>query len=432
MQTTVTLNERSFLRRESLSQGLATVIYYCSYRVFLDALYVYLVSPIYGYRGFYLVADPAKLSLSYLITLILVLAIPKSDIKVSYKVLQFHLILMIIPVTVVYGLSDMSTKLMLMVTMCFLLQIYLIRVLPLLRLRRMPFLRRLLHACFAINTVLAFGYLLLTQDLNLSAIFLKNIYDIRAETNLNVMAAYFVTWQYRIINPILFVSSYFRRQYGKCAFVAGSQVLIYLFYPHKGILFSIGLISLVFYARQKRIRFDRLFMAVLSILGIIAMILSSIGRNVVFALFTRLLFEPARIKFQHYEFFSKNTKLYFSEGLVGRLLGIVSPYSLGSGYLVSSGVENANTGYLIYAYDNAGFIGMLCMSVLFVTLLLIIDSSMRNQDKNIIFALVVYPMFILNDGDILTLMLTGGMFWMISFLMSYREESLDRKLLNTS
>jgi hypothetical protein len=50
---------------------------------------------------------------------------------------------------------------------------------------------------------------------------------------------------------------------------------------------------------------------------------------------TRLLFVPALIKFQHFEVFKNYlNKLYYSEGLIGKIFGINYPYSKASGFVV--------------------------------------------------------------------------------------------------
>lgn len=362
--------------------------------------------------------------------------IPKTSDKVSYMILQLHFFIMIIPLTSIYAMANLSIEFMMMIVICFGLQIYLIRILPLIKIKKIKNARIIITSILSFLTLLTYFYLLRTQNINIVAFDITSIYEIRSEQKISIgVMAYLITWQYRIINPVLLVISYLKRNYELSFIAIGLQVLLYLMYPHKEVFLSIGLVLMTLFIAKKHYRFDSFFIYFLSLCSIAFAGIYELFKNVLpFAVLpVRLLYVPALIKFQHYEFFLSNRKLYYSEGIIGKILGLNYPYSVSSGFVVSGGGGNANTGYLAYAYDNAGFLGMIFMSLVFVFLLSLIDSLVKNENKNIVLALIVYPMVMLNDNDLLTSLLTGGVFLLIIILfvfnnISYTHNSKEKGL----
>lgn len=135
----------------------------------------------------------------------------------------------------------------------------------------------------------------------------------------------------------------------------------------------------------------------------------------------RLLFDPALIDFMFYEQFSTNLpKLLYSESHLGQLFGIEYPYDKPSGWVVNNiyfpAIEaEANTGYLSYSYANAGFLGMLLVSILLVLILKLLDKETEN--KVFAFAFCAYSFSILVNGGLLTTLLTGGILLIIIVLL---------------
>ncbi|MGB9796066.1 hypothetical protein [Fervidobacterium gondwanense] len=405
---------------------------YFLYRVILDTTYIMWIHPIYGYGGFPLRIDNYKILISYIVLFILIMIIPKTSNKVSYMILQLHFLITVVPFMSVYAFGGYSTTFFLMLVICFILEIVALRILSsrnfCLKTMKVVIPKQLPLLAFVIYSTVVYFYLYKTQGIHFKAIDLRQIYDIRSEISISIdIMKYLITWQFRIINPYLFVISLVRKNYKLLLTVSILQVLMYFMYPHKEIFLSVALLLFSVYIARKRMRFDLSLLALLSSLTFLnALIYKGTGNLIPFALVpTRLLFVPAENKFLHYEFFKYHEKLYYSEGLIGKVLGLRYPYDVPSGYLVG-GTSNANVGYLAYAYDNAGFVGMILISLLFVILLLGIDLISEKKDKRLIFSLLVYPMIILNDGDLLTLLLTGGLFLLILMLLFSKKFVVDK------
>jgi hypothetical protein len=396
---------------------------YIFFRIVIDVVYINWVSPTYGYMGLILEANIMKILISYIILLVFLWFIPKSENKISHIILQLHLIIMIIPLTSIYGLADQPTMFMLMILVSFLLQILLIRYLPYLKVKKIKNAKLFNLAILFSLTFMTYIYMIRTQSINLSAFDISTIYEIRSTRDILPVFSYLITWQFRVINPLIIVLSYVKRKYTLLILGIGLQILMYLMYPNKEIFLSIILILFCLFIMKKKYRFDTTFIRVLSIGMIISVMIFELFKNInFFFISVRLINLPAIIKFWHYEHFLVHDKIYYSEGMIGKILGLDYPYSLPSGYLIKDGfLGQANTGYLAYAYDNAGFIGMIAMSVLFVLILKLLDSIAINENNKIILTLFVYPMITLNDGDLLTLILTGGLFLLIFVLFLFKN-----------
>ena len=155
-----------------------------------------------------------------------------------------------------------------------------------------------------------------------------------------------------------------------------------------------------------------------------------------FAIFPiRLLTIPAVISNNHYDFFSQNQKLYFAENIIGRLLGIESPYEISSTFLVSRGGANANTGLFGDAYDNGGFLMMLFYSIIFVVILRYIERIYNrykgdNRALPVFVGVLTYSMIYLNDGSLTALLITGGLIINIFVLMQFGKWDREWKQLD--
>lgn len=415
------------------------LLYYAAYKILLDILYIYCVSPTYSYMGLTLDINFVKIIASNFFLLLISLFISKSNQKVSHMIIQLHFIIMIIPILSLYPLANLSTRFMLMIIICFLLQIALIKLLPQVKIKKIKHGKYILYPLIGILSLVTFTYLLITQPINIKALSFSDIYSIRAEQSINHnIMKYLIVWQYRIINPFIIVICYLKKRYVRMVAIIFLQLILYLMYPHKEVVLAIGLLLIVLFALERKFNFNKIFILVFSLLNLLgAALYSLIDYLMLFAIFpVRMLNLPAKIKFEHYDFFSVNDKLFYSEGMIGKLLGLDYPYSVASGVLINPRGGNSNTGYIAYAYDNSGFIGMILMSIVFVIVIKIIDSISVGENKGIIFSLFVYPMIILNDGDLLTMLLTGGVLLLIFIIFLYknidgREEKVDEKENNS-
>lgn len=406
---------------------ISTIFIYIIFKFILDLTYIYWVNPVFGYAGFELNYNLNSIIFSYILLMILVFSIPKSDRKVSSMILNLHLAIIYIPMLVIYGLGGGSFKFTILICVSFLIQTLLINILPSVKFKRFSpkiFGFNIIYIIVLLLTCITYGYLLSTQSLNINSINFNNIYSIRENLKLGTgIITYLISWQYRIVNPLIIIYAFIKDN--KILSILGIvlQVLIYLILPQKEIMLSLGLIFLTLFFSKARISFTTYFISFVNLINFISIyLLSRFDIRMPFALITRLLFEPAKIKYQYFDYFSVFDKLYFSEGLIGKIFNLRYRYSEPIGFIIFNyfepiGRSNSNTGYIAYAYANLGFLGMIIMSLLFVITLKLFDSLSISRNNCLVFSALIYPMLILNDGDLLTLMLTGGLFLLIFILM---------------
>jgi len=412
------------IRRSSIIAATSFVLL----RVVLDFVYIQFVSPIWAYADWSLLNTSIsvdKVIISYFALLIILVLMPRDYDRPSKLVLMIHLAVMIIPLMTVYALADLPTSFFLMSIAAFMLQIMLIKRLPRIKLPHIDGIERLCLVVFGFLTLSTYAYLFLTQRINLGVLDFAAgiIHEIRADRIVHPLMQYLITWQFRIVNPVYMVLSYRKKYYILFIFVVAMQILLYLFFPNREVIFSLALIGAALYSWHKGIRVAivmPLWLSFVSLLsGVMLMATGSLVPLLVFVV--RFLFLPARIKFRHYGFFSVHEKLYYSEGLIGRIFGLSSPHPLPSGFMVSGTHSQANTGYIAYAYSNSGFIGMILMSLILVGLLMLIDSLTHNMRPGIVLAMLIYPMVIINDIDLLTSLLNGGLFLLLLYLSGYNR-----------
>lgn len=139
-------------------------------------------------------------------------------------------------------------------------------------------------------------------------------------------------------------------------------------------------------------------------------------------------------------FFSTNPKLHFAENIIGRILGIKSPYSKLAMYLIS-GVYGKTasycTGYLGDSYDNGGFAIMIVYSIILALIFRLIDKiykevSNETRDQQAMFVgILTYSMIYLNDGTLTALLATGGLVLVLFLFIIYENKIYCERKIDT-
>lgn len=396
------------------------------YKMVLDLTYSFIISPIYNYSYLIVNFNILKYIFSWIILFIIAYITPKDKLKVSSLVLELHSVITIIPMLTMYAFTNQSTSFLLMVIICFTIEIVFIKnIKKFIKIPKITNSTFVLYTLIYLCTVITYVSLIKANGFHFEVINFSNVYAVRENIVLPYhFMGYLVTWQMRVINPYMIVSSFFKNKKVSFALFISLQVILYFVMANKEIILSIililGVIIVVKNYSFIKCAFVALFLAIIGSVSLVSLTIMPI------AIITRFLIEPAIIKFQHFEVFSKyENKLFFSEGLIGKVLRIKYPYEIPSGVLVhgyfDKGVSNSNTGYLASAYDNMGFLGMIIMSFVFILILYIFDSLSSRLNKNYVFALIIYQMITLNDGDLLTILLSGGLFLCIIILFLDQE-----------
>lgn len=402
------------------------VINFVIFKIFNEIIYSGIVSRIFEYSGLIYEPNFYKCVLSYLIFFALLIVIPKNFSKTSSYLINIIFIFTITPLLSFYWQSDSSTIYIVFCTLSFALTCLLLKLnikvkrkRSLLKLISIEYTLIFIIVIFLVAFSLAYGF----PDFR--ALNFQNVYSVRGERTYTTAWGYLINWIPSAFIPSLMCISMYKNKRILTFLTIMIQVYMYLFTANKTVLFSVALILISFYIIRKNKNFSISWIWILMISQAIAAIVYwSFGTiDLISIVPVRLSNIPAQISFDHYNFFSLNQKLYFSETIIGRLLGIESPYPVFSTYLVSrSKIANANTGYLGDAYDNGGFILMIIYSMIVGFVLRFVDRISIPKLLPVFVSVLTYSMIILNDAPLLTTLLTGGLTLNILILYIFRTQ----------
>lgn len=405
------------------------------YRVFLDISYFTIITPNYSYyMDLTLNIDYLKLAESYAILIALFAFTPRDEDKLVNMFLIIQLLLMIVPMLSLYGLSSRSRVFMYAVSVCHVLQCLIGKKN---RLRKKEIIYQHYKLIFwgiiigiSIFTMSFIIYKYGVPDLR--ALDFEKVYDVREEHQLVFPITYFMPWLAGVIMPLLFIWAIENKRY---ILIAGStfcEVILYLIFANKSHLFAFFMIIVVYFAKKTN-KFVKAMYIAFPLIVFFSSIVYYVDNNllVVPSLFIRrVLFLPAVLKFKYYDFFSGKNKLFFADGIIGKILGIKSLYPKEAPILIAEYVgqpqSSCNTGYLGDAYANLGIIGMILFSIILIWIFKYMDRVTSRLDLALVCGISIYSIYALNDGALLTRLLTGG-FIVLIFLLNLLNMDRSKK-----
>lgn len=406
------------------------------YKITLEIVYYLYVSPNYSYSGLTWNPNSYKLVFSYLTFIFLLFITPKDQKRPSNQLIQLFFLTTIVPLLSIYWQRGEEWNYIFLVSTCYFILSMLLRYFRPIGKKDVNKSKKMLNIAdiiFGISIIILVVYTIGYGTIDKRAFDFEQIYQLRAETQYIGIWGYLVNWLGKLLLPFCIVV--YMNNKNKLMFIISCllQIYFYLCTGHKTILFSVFLIIGSYYLlKQNRWKtgISKLY-TIFILIDSIYYILT--GNLIALAMIPiRLLNIPAMISFDHYNFFSVNPKLCFSEGIIGKIFKIDSPYQINSMLLVSRTGANANTGYLANAYDNGGFFIMLIFTIVFAIILLYVDFiSVNSKERYKYTALMVYPVIILNDTSLLTTLLTSGMGIIIILLYILRREERTYERQNT-
>lgn len=413
------------------------------YRVILDLTFGCLASNYYAQTQFateYYISEPNvyKIFISYVLMNICYIFVPFKLKKLSSYVVQMLFLLVFIPLFSVYGIMDLSTEFMIYIFVSLLFLIFALKVIKEFKFPIIKLNKNIIKVFLYLIVIYSMVKMYQLRGIHFEALDLGQIYKFRENMEYSSsLVGYTWTWSYTIFIPFLMYIAYIENRKIELIGTFIIQILMYFITPYKTILFGPILIFLVSflmktYTNEKYsfvYKFCNFLIFVL-LLGVFLYVLFGEG-EIMFLSSHRILDGPAYLKFKHFNVFSELPKLFYSEGIVGKIFGIPYPYNQPSGFLVaaSTGVySNENAGYLATAYDNLGFIGMLVMNGLLAVVLKFFDSLTNENNYYIIMSLSLYQFYILNDGDLLTC-LNGGIIplFILIYIFNLSTDKTNKK-----
>lgn len=432
-------NQFSIHHEKALFWGLAVL-----YKFSLDIAYVWCAAPLEALVRSY---DPnfVKYMISFVLYLVLFAALPKREQDSIAFVLHLQFAFTVAPMLTLYGLANGSSRYILMVSFCVLLEAYLI-FRPLKTTETVRIIGVQNYVTVALGVLALFTAvvpILYNGFAGTKAFNLSYIYEMRANAAYPTGYWYLLCWMTKAILPFGFLCFLHLKKYRWAVLLAAVQVLLYMEIGHKFVLFILLPVTIIYYFAQTKHLTKLMYFGLATLLLVTtfayrldrfqysssAPLFDRVGIIAGALVAVRMLFIPAGIKFSYYECFSTRPKLFFSDGQIGNMLGLTYPYKLSSGYIVNAfstgselGASEANTGYLGEAYAQMGFAGMLLMSILFALIFRSLRSYDRKESFALLTALLSVYIIILNDGALFTILFTGGMLVTYFMIFIYYEQ----------
>ena len=403
------------------------------YKFALDAMYIWAASPQYARGGLVYAPSFVRYIIATVMYLIMFAVLPKNEHDTVAFLLHLQFVFTVAPLLSFYALSGGSSRYMLMVFICILLQTWLVQRGDGSR-KRVSISGIQSYVTVALGVLAIFTFLipiLYNGFEGLKSFDLKYIYTMRANATYPPGFEYLLNWMTKCILPFALLCFLQRKKYLFALATIVLEVCFYMETGYKIFLFIFVPILFIYVLSKSGHLLKLLYIGffILCIGIVVGYQLDKAANGISLGVLlnslvgVRAIFVPANIKFDYYGCFSQYPKLFFSDGLIGKMLSSSYLYKGSAGQVVNAfagfdfGSANANTGYLGDAYAQMGFLGMLLMSSLLALILRGLRAYESRQNFAVLTALFSVFFIILNDGALFTTLFTGGM--LLAFLLIF-------------
>ncbi len=365
--------------------------------------------------------------------IVLFLNIRHEERTVSSFLLNFHLIIGIIPIAVIYSLCNGSTAYFTVLCIAYLVAELLVKVkwkkegFSSFYIER--FTQFVLFGCMLVVLGIL-GYTFMTNGLpTLTALNFSDVYDLRGDGYFitNEYLNYIYRWTMAVFLPFLLAYFLVKQRYLLATICVIISFVFYLYSGNKTNLFLIPLVIGVYIFAQYKDTNYRFYGLFTLGLALTVPLTTLANFYMPFSLFVRrTLVIPANLKFVYYDFFSNNPKLGLSGTLWGSKLGVTYPYEKKIGYIISEeyfGLPNmnSNTGFLAEGFSRFGYVGIFLVLILFAMILILLDRLQRRTGYTFAVTMSVYPIFTLNDGQLIDSLIFGPMLVLLLVILLYHD-----------
>jgi hypothetical protein len=245
---------------------------------------------------------------------------------------------------------------------------------------------------------------------------LSKVYDHRsmyAESYSSGFFGYLNSWVYKIFSVILLLWSISKNKKIVYFFTIFIVVLLFGLSGHKSALISLFLVPFFYYVYKSKKPVNSLIYILLSFLGL-SYIYLYYSEDLMYGsiIFRRSLMTPSELNYKYLEFFSNNSFVYWSDGILknfnARVYDVNIPYVIGR-YLGSDEL-GANTGFIATGYAQAGFFGIFLYTVICIVIMNFINLVAKRNKKYVAISIIFIPLSTLFiSSDLATTLLTHGL-----------------------
>lgn len=419
-------------KQEKRRYWLMVLFFVVLYKITLELVYVYAISPTYKYQGFILDFSLHKYFISSLLVLMMIYPIAKLFARGNTSSVIILLISLgyFVPLSSIYAFANLNNGFFLYSfiywALLLLFQIHLPKVKS-----RSPkgsaIVFNLIIFFFAAFSVIMSGiYTGFRLNFDLSI-----VYDLRLEAReLNVPTlVQYIQSAATMIMPIGLIYYVVKKKYTLTALLIFINLLEFSFAGKKSVLFIMIVSILVakFYN-------NRQFKKVITSFTLInfAVFIELLFRSGIsdFAKFIqrRVLFMPPLIASYYFDFFSNNELLFLRQSVLRRI-GLSSPYDnpiqrLIGFYYFGSIENNVNTGLVGDAFANFGWLGLIFYPLAIVLIFRFFEFCNKGVDNKVLALIWILSFYKFISGSLFTVLLNGGFLVACVTMFFYPREKI--------
>lgn len=417
-----------------------------SWRLSLDAIYVYLISPVWGYTGLVCELDPARYTLSLVIQLLSLGFLNNMIKRASVSDVGVLLLYLIAFMPGLSVISFIPLNWGYYIAFCVFWYSMLIINEKLFAFRgivrsiesrtgskRHSQLAVGLLTIAAVAIVLYVSYRYTGFRINLD---LFDVYDLRAEAK-EFDKGVLITYMFgacRSLIPALTALFLIQKRWGIAAFLTLVGFLMFSVDGMKASIFAIFAVYVVFVLVRNRDL--KKYVYGFATLGVLCLALGFLfqERTIVDGVLRRTFYLPTFLGYGYFDFFSTHELDLYRQGFLGRF-GFSSPYDetiaiiIGEYYYIGG---NANSGLLADAFANLGIIGTIVIPFAAVMVLRLLEACATGVSNVVVDSCALIIAYRMMNSFLPTILLTHGV--LMLFVLLYfvpREYFKESKVKST-
>lgn len=406
------------------------------YRILLDVLYVCWINPYYDYYGFGYSFSLLDLFLSWVAIFFFMYFIHKAIKRGSLSdlIILFFLLMYYFPACTLFVYYNNSVTYFIYVTIYFFLMVLSNRLMNLSPKKR--------YICSTNKWFNCALWILALVVIVLSGLYtgfrisfdLSEFYELRAEArsySMPTIFSYLYSMSMQII-PIGLLYALYSKKRMMTIILFVSQLLGFSFNGKKSVLFLLFLIIAIYlFYRDTYKEYIPVAFAGVSVFAYIETIFRAGNSFIAKHFVRRMMFIPAYLGKEYYDFFGTNGFDYLRSSILRRF-GLESPYTVGipqtiGQYVYSNSETNANTGLCGDAFANFGWLSLLLYPLLLVTTFKLLEKAMGAMDKRLIVAVAFVMSYTFMSGSYFTNLLTNGVILFIVLMFLQSPNNINRK-----
>ena len=413
------------------------VILVVSFKLLIDLVYIYIISPYYSYLGMkYLPGTIMEVFISYFFVVILAFFIKNKTKKpFNFAFYYFYLFIYIPVSSLAYLNSSLNYNSFLILTVVFLF----IGIINL-----FTFSVKLNFNKLEMNTNRLFVLIFLISIINLILIGLKfgfkvnfislmDVYEVRAifKEQLSSFYGYIINWQGNIFNIFILIYGIKKKNIIFILFAIVAQYFLFSISGFRSLFFSIIFVLWIIFGVKFYLRKMFVYITGTLIVSIITMVAVYFlwfdkGLILLSIFVRRLLFLPGLLYYNYLDFFSTHPFNLFAENLPFRWF-IKSNYTLPLPQVIGVNYwgnpeTDANANMFADGFANGGILGIVVIFLLLLFVLKLTDDFSYNKDKLFVYGLLAMPFFSLTNSSLLSTLLTHGLLISILIIMFLKKE----------